>query len=86
MSRPLAAISALISLARASERSSTSMCEVPAYLRVAPLLRGQQAISRTSKPTEAAQSATSMSGRLRERRGQEAELHVLLLCVALLTK
>ena len=36
---------------------------------------GQQAISRTSKPAPAAQSATSMQRRLGERGGQEAELH-----------
>src|SRR5450756_1792225 len=35
---------------------------VPAYRRVGPVVRGQHAISRTSKPAPAAQSATSMSG------------------------
>ena len=56
------AISPTISVACAAERFATSMWLVPAYRRVGPLLRGQQAISRTSKPATAAQSATSMSG------------------------
>ncbi len=37
------------------------MCEVPAYLRAAPLDGGQQAISRLSNPAADAHWATSLS-------------------------
>ena len=41
-------------------RRRCGMC--PAYRRVGPVVRGQQAISMLSKPLAAVQSATSMSG------------------------
>ena len=75
MARPLASISARMSVPAAADRFATSMWLVPAYRRLGPVACGQQAISRTSKPLAAAQSATSKQRRLRERRGQEPEPH-----------
>ena len=62
MVRPFEAISSTSSVACSAERFATSMCDVPAYRRVVPASRGQQAISRLSNPLAAVQSATSMSG------------------------
>ena len=74
-SGPRPSISSAMSRAWPSDRLATSMCEVPAYRRVGPVARGQQAISRLSKPVLGGPAGDIDEGRIGERGRQEAELH-----------